>query len=224
MNLNRMNLMKYAAELVGTFLFFTVGFMGVQAALVSQVPVLIAVPFAFGLGLLLAIYAFGHVSGGHFNPAVTVAMALDRRTTPVDAVGYIVAQVVGAVGAALLLQGLFDSAAVKSVLTRPGNGFTDIKALILETILTAGFLLVILASTKKSATVAGLAIPLTLVAIHFAAIPFTGSSVNPARSLGPALVAGDLGVIWIYLVGPVLGAIIGWALWTYVRERGPSGM
>ncbi len=215
-----MHVMKYAAELVGTFLFFTVGFIGVQAALVAQVQTLVAVPFAFGLGLLLAIYAFGHVSGGHYNPAVTVAMALDRRTTPVDAVGYIVAQIVGAVGAALLLQALFNSAAVKSVLTQPGNGFTDVKALVLETILTAGFLLVILASTKKSATVAGLAIPLTLVAIHFAAIPFTGSSVNPARSLGPALVAGDLSVIWIYIVGPVLGGIIAWALWAFVRERG----
>jgi aquaporin Z len=214
--MDEINPRAWAAELVGTFLFFALPFVAVQGAGVTSGPPLVIIPFAFGLGLLLAIYAFGHVSGGHFNPAVTIAMVLDGRTKPVDGVGYIVAQIVGAVGAAALLLYLFNTAAVQGVLTKPGNGFTDVNAALYEAILTAGFLLVILASTKKAPQVAGLAIPLTLVAIHFAAVPFTGASVNPARSLGPAIIAGDFSSIWVYLVGPVVGGIVGWAIWRAV--------
>ena len=101
-----MNTRAYLAELLGTFLFMMIGYASVaafRAAGDPPVPSLLVVPFAFGLGLLGAIYAFGHASGGHFNPAVTVAMVLDGRTTPADAVGYIVAQVVGAIGAAAVI-------------------------------------------------------------------------------------------------------------------------
>ena len=110
----------------------------------AAAPLLVVVPLAFGFGLLAAIFAFGHLSGGHFNPAVTVAMVIDGRTTPADAVGYIVAQVIGAIGAAGLVLVLWSQAAVAATITAPGNGFSDIQALILETVLTAGFLLVIL--------------------------------------------------------------------------------
>ncbi len=208
-----MDIRKSLAELVGTFLFLGMGMTAVQGVGATQAPVLLPVPFAFGLGLLAAIFAVGHISGGHFNPAVTVAMALDRRTKPVDAVGYIVAQVLGGIAAALLVLALFSQDAVKGVITQPGHGFDDIKALVLETILTAGFVLVILASTRKASALAALAIPLTLVAIHFVAVPFTGSSVNPARSIGPALVGGDLTSLWVYIVAPIAGGIIGWAIW-----------
>ena len=187
-----LNLRACAAELVGTFLFFAIGFMAVQSTGALQAPVLVVVPFAFGLGLLAAIAAFGPISGGHFNPAVTIAMVLDGRTSVLDAIGYIVAQVVGGAGSALLILLVFNQDAVKGVITSPGHGFTDIQALILETVLTAVFILVILASSKKAPAMAGLIIPLTLVAIHFAAVPFSGSSVNPARSIGPALLGGDL--------------------------------
>lgn len=217
-----LNLRACVAELVGTFLFFAIGFMAVQAIGALQAPVLVIVPFAFGFGLLAAIAAFGPVSGGHFNPAVTIAMVLDGRTTVVDAVGYIIAQVVGGAGAALLILALFDQDAVKGVITAPGHGFTDVQALILETVLTAIFVLIILASSKKAPAMAGLIIPLTLVAIHFAAVPFSGSSVNPARSIGPALLGGDLGSLWIYLVGPVVGAVIGWAVWAIVARDARS--
>lgn len=206
-----MNTRAYVAELLGTFLFFTIGFSAVQSvgALGGAAPLLVVVPFAFGLGLLAAIFAFGHLSGGHFNPAVTIAMVVDGRTSPTDAVGYIVGQVIGAMGAAALVLVLWDQAAVAATITAPGSGFSDLQALAFETVLTAGFILVILASTRHTPSHAALIIPLTLVAIHFAAVPFTGSSVNPARSLGPALLGGDLSKLWIYLVGPIVGGIVG---------------
>ena len=205
-----MNTRAYLAELLGTFLFFAIGLTSVQAvgAVGAGAPLLVVVPLAFGLGLLAAIFAFGHISGGHFNPAVTVAMVIDGRTTPADAAGYIVAQVIGAIGAAGLVLVLWSQAAVAGTITAPGSGFTDMQALILETVLTAIFLLVILASTKHASSLAALAIPLTLVAIHLAAVPFTGASVNPARSIGPALLGGDLSTLWIYLVAPIIGAVI----------------
>jgi aquaporin Z len=205
-----MNTRAYVAELLGTFVFFTIGLTGIQAvgALGAAAPLLVVVPFAFGLGLLVAIFAFGHLSGGHFNPAVSVAMAIDRRITPVDAVGYIVAQVVGAIGAAALILVLWNQEAVAATITAPNSGFTDVQALVLETVLTAIFLLVILTSTRYASSHAALAIPLTLVAIHLAAVPFTGSSVNPARSIGPALLGGDLSKLWIYLAGPTVGGIV----------------
>jgi len=206
-----MNTRAYLAEFLGTFLFFALGLTAVQTigAVGDGAPLMVVVPFAFGFGLLAAIFAFGHISGGHFNPAVTVAMLLDRRIEAVDAAGYIVAQVLGGLGSALFVLVLFDQASVAGTITAPGNGFTDLQALILETSLTAIFLIVILAATRHASALAALAIPLTLVVIHFAAVPFSGASVNPARSIGPALVGGDLGALWIYLVGPILGGVIG---------------
>ena len=205
-----MNTRAYGAELLGTFLFFAIGLSSVQAvgALGGDAPLLVVVPLAFGLGLLAAIFAFGHLSGGHFNPAVTVAMAIDGRTTPTDAVGYIVAQVVGGIAAAGLVLVLWSQEAVAGTITAPGSGFSDIQAVVFEAVLTAIFLLVILSSTKHASSLAALAIPLTLVAIHLVAVPFTGSSVNPARSIGPALIGGDLSSLWIYLVAPILGAVV----------------
>jgi aquaporin Z len=207
-----MNTRKYLAELLGTFLFFTIGLSSVQAVLAlgdGKAPLMVVVPLGFGFGLLAAIFTFGHISGGHFNPAVSVAMVVDRRMSATDAAGYIVAQIIGATGAAGLILVLFNQAAVKATGTHPGNGFDDIKALVLETVLTAIFLLVILTATKHASSLAALAIPLTLVGIHLAAIPFTGASVNPARSIAPALIGGDLSDLWVYLVGPILGGIIG---------------
>lgn len=206
-----MNTRAYAAELLGTFLFFAIGLSSVQAvgALGANAPLLVVVPLAFGLGLAAAIFAFGHISGGHYNPAVTVAAVVDRRISTTDAGGYIVAQLFGATAAAGLVLVLWNQAAVAATITAPGSGFTDIGALILETVLTAGFILVILSATRHASSLAALAIPLTLVAIHLAAVPFTGASVNPARSIGPALLGGDLSKVWIYIVGPVVGGVIG---------------
>ena len=101
-------------------------------------------PFAFGLGLLAAIFAFGHISGGHFNPAVTVAMILDKRAPAVEGVGYIVAQIIGAIAAAVVVMLTVSQEAVAAGITKPGAGITDISALIIEMIFTAIFLTVIL--------------------------------------------------------------------------------
>ena len=219
-----MNTRAYLAELLGTFLFFAIGLSSVQAVgvLGAAAPLLVVVPLAFGFGLLAAIFAFGHLSGGHFNPAVTVAMVIDGRTTPSDAVGYIVAQVIGAIAAAALVLALWGQAAVAATITKPGNGFGDIQALVFEAVLTAGFLLVILSATKHASTHAALAIPLTLVAIHFAAVPFTGASFNPVRSLAPALLGGDLSQLWVYLVAPIVGAVVAALVYRAVNAE-PSG-
>jgi len=209
-----MNALKYFAELVGTFLFMMVGYASVAnfSATTPATAGILVVPFAFGLGLLAAIFAFGHISGGHFNPAVTVAMVLDKRTTAIEGVGYVIAQVIGAIGAAAVVYVTVSQAAVKAGVTAPGPGITEVSALILETVFTAIFLVVILTASKRAGSLAGVAIALTLVAIHFALSTLTGSSVNPARSIGSALVGGDLTGIWIYLVGPVVGGIIGWGI------------
>jgi len=209
-----MNTRAYLAELVGTFLFMMVGYASVAAFGVAApaIPGLLVVPFSFGLGLMAAIWAFGDISGGHYNPAVTLAMVADRRTTPVDAVGYIVAQVIGAIVAAGVVMVTISQAAVAAGITKPGTGVSDTSALILETVFTAIFLIVILTTSKRNAAMAPFAIPLCLVAIHFAIATLTGSSVNPARSLGSAIVGGDLTGIWIYIVGPLVGGLIGWGV------------
>jgi aquaporin Z len=217
-----MSTRKYLAELLGTFLFLTIGYASVAAFGAAGVPGLLVVPFAFPLGLLAAIFSFGHVSGAHFNPAVTVAMVIDKRTSPMDAAGYIVAQAIGAIGAAALVLAVAGQAAVAAGVTKPGGGVTDIGALILETFLTAGFVAVILTSTKRAPLLAPLAIPLTLIAIHFAAAPLSGASVNPVRSLGSALVGGDLTGLWIYIVAPIVGAVVGWAMFRVVDGGGET--
>jgi aquaporin Z len=219
-----MDTRKYLAELIGTFLFMTIGYASVAAFGAAEAPGLLVVPFSFSLGLLAAIFAVGHISGGHFNPAVTIAMVLDGRTTPINAVGYIVAQVVGAIGAAAVVLVVTTQAAVAAGVTKPGGGVTDVGAIILEVVLAAGFLLVILTSTKRAPALAPLAIPLTLVAIHFAAAPLSGASVNPARSIGSALVGGDLASLWIYLVAPIVGAVAGWAIYRAVDGGGDEAL
>ena len=210
-----MNARIYLAELLGTFLFMLVGYASVANFNDTTPPTaaILVVPFSFGFGLLAAIFAFGHVSGGHFNPAVTIAAALDRRLPAFEALGYVVAQVIGAIGAAGVIRLTVSQAAVAGAITVPGQGITDANALILEAAFNAIFIVVILTSTKRAPALAPLAIALTLVAIHFGIVNLTGSSVNPARSIGAALVGGDLTGLWIYLVGPIVGGIIGWVIY-----------
>jgi aquaporin Z len=217
-----MNARKYLAELIGTFLFMMLGYASVAGIPNASAPTpnLLVVPFAFGLGLLAAIFAFGRISGGHFNPAVTVAMVLDRRTLPVEGVAYIIAQVIGAIAAAVVVMLTVSKDAVAAGITKPGTGVSDVGALILETVFTAIFLTVILTVSKRNATMAVIAIPLTLVAIHFAIATLTGSSVNPARSIGSALVGGDINQLWIYIVGPTIGGIIGYGIYKLMDGGG----
>ena len=144
-----MNTRAYVAELLGTFLFFSIGYLSVAAFGVTDAAGLLVVPFSFGFGLLAAIFAFGHVSGGHFNPAVTVAAVVDGRTSVQDAVGYIVAQVAGALAAGLFVMVAVSQDAVAAGVTRPSNGVTDIGALLIEIVLSAGFIVVMLRRERR---------------------------------------------------------------------------
>lgn len=219
---------RYLAELFGTFILVFGGTTGLAAALKASnaLPgatnaggpnaiVLIVVPFAFALSLMAALYAFAEVSGGHFNPAVSLGLFLDRRLTFEDLLGYWIFQFAGAILASLLMLVPFSHDIVKATATTPSSNGT---ALFLEITLTAIFVLVILHSTKSDryGGSALISIPLTLLMIHFAAIPWSGSSVNPARSLGPALVGDQWHAFWIYVVGPAAGAIIAWIVYTVV--------
>jgi aquaporin Z len=151
-------------------------------------------------------------------------MVLDKRTLPMDAVGYIVAQAVGAIGAAAFVLVVAGQASVTAGITKPGGGVTEIGALLLETVLTAGFVAVILTATKRAPLLAPLAIPLTLVAIHFASAPLSGASVNPVRSLGSALIGGDLAGLWIYIVAPIVGSVVGWAVFRVIDGGGEEAL
>jgi aquaporin Z len=200
---------KYAAELLGTFVLVFAGTTAVVASIATTSPVLIVAALAFGLGLLAGLYAFGEVSGGHFNPAVSLAMFLDKRLSSNDLIGYWAAQFAGGILAAVGLWIASSRDDVAATATVPG-GFGDGSAFFIELVFTAIFVSVILqaSASGRFGGSALLAIPLALVAVHLAAIPFSGSSVNPARTFGPDLIGGEWDGIWIYLIAPPLGAIL----------------
>jgi aquaporin Z len=200
---------KYAAELLGTFVLVFAGTTAVVASIATTSPVLIVAALAFGLGLLAGLYAFGEVSGGHFNPAVSLAMFLDKRLSSNDLIGYWAAQFAGGILAAVGLWIASSRDDVATTATVPG-GFGDGSAFFIELVFTAIFVSVILqaSASGRFGGSALLAIPLALVAVHLAAIPFSGSSVNPARTFGPDLIGGEWDGIWIYLIAPPLGAIL----------------
>ncbi|MEE9183314.1 MAG: aquaporin, partial [Acidimicrobiia bacterium] len=184
--------------------------------------VMATVPLAFGFALLAGLYAFGEVSGGHFNPAVTLAMFVDRRASVSDLIGYWIAQVAGALLGSLTLMWMTNSDAVEATVNGyGGNGAGT--GWISEVVLTAIFVMVILQVTRSStmSNQGFVAIPLALVAIHYAGIPFSGASVNPARSIGPALVSGSdraISELWVYLLAPLVGALVGWIVWKVVVQ------
>jgi len=212
---------RYLAEMFGTFILVFVGTTSIVAIakLNAQGTAVFSAhftaPFAFGLALMAGLYAFAEVSGGHFNPAVSLGLFLDRRLTFEDLLGYWIFQFAGAILASLLMLIPFDHDLVKGTANVPhGDG----ASLFVEIATTAIFVLVILQATKsdKFGGSALVAIPLTLVAIHFATIPIDGTSVNPARSLGPALVGAQWTGFWIFVIGPAVGAIIAWVIYAVV--------
>jgi aquaporin Z len=209
---------KYAAELLGTFVLVFGGTTAIVASSLEQTPVLIIAPFAFGLALLAGLYAFADVSGGHYNPAVSLAMFLDRRLPSSDLIGYWVSQFAGGILAAIVLWIISSRDDVATTATVPGP-LGDGSAFLVELVFTAIFVAVILESSasERWGGSALLAIPLTLVAVHLAAIPFSGSSVNPARTFGPDLIGGEWDGIWIYFIAPPLGAVIAVAVYRYLR-------
>jgi len=202
---------KYLAEFMGTFILVFVGSMGIlSVGGANGAAEIIAIALAFGLGLLAAIWVVAHVSGAHFNPAVTLAMLLDGRTSFSDAIGYWIGQFAGATVASLVVLAATSQDDVATTMTR----FTDRNtAILVEIALTAIFVWTILAVTKTGGHNAPVAIALTLVMVHLVGIPFSGASVNPARSFGSAAVANTFGNLWVYLLAPLVGAVIAFGLY-----------
>ncbi|CAP02612.1 water channel (aquaporin Z) (MIP family) [Acinetobacter baumannii SDF] len=215
---------KYFAEFLGTF-WLVFGGCG-SAVLAAAFPELgigfAGVALAFGLTVLTGAYALGHISGGHFNPAVSVGLWVGGRFDVKDLIPYIVAQVVGATAAAFVLYIIAQGqAGFSGVGGFAANGFGDLSpnkfglgsAFIIEVVLTAFFLIIILGATDRRAPAgfAPIAIGLGLTLIHLISIPVTNTSVNPARSTGVAFFAetAALSQLWLFWVAPILGAVIG---------------
>ncbi|HEX6947174.1 MAG TPA: aquaporin [Acidimicrobiia bacterium] len=197
---------KYLAELLGTMILVAVGSLGILAVGGAGGPAeVVAIAFAFGLALFAAISALGHVSGGHFNPAVTLGMLVDRRIGLSDAIGYWVGQIAGGIVGSLIILAAADQDAVAMTNTTYGDLTT---AIVVEVLLAAVFVWVIMAVTRGGGSHVPLTIGLTLVMVHLAAIPLSGASVNPARSFGPAVVSGEFGNIGVYLYAPLIGGIV----------------
>jgi len=218
---------KYWAELIGTFALVLVG-CG-SAVIAGKYIGFMGISFAFGLTVLAMVYAIGNISGCHINPAISVAMLVAGRLGWKDTIFYVIFQCVGAVLAALLLwliaSGMPDYSLAVNGLGQNGYGalspgkFDLLSCFLAEIVLTALFLFVIFGSISKNAPAgfAGLAIGLSLVLIHLVGIPITGTSVNPARSLGPALVAGGgaLSQLWLFWVAPLIGGILAAVVWRW---------
>jgi aquaporin Z len=229
---------KYAAELIGTFwLTFAGCGSAVIAAAFPEVGIgLVGVSLAFGLSVVTMAYAIGHVSGCHLNPAVTVGLAAGGRFPAGQILPYVIAQVIGALAAAGLLY-LIASGAADFDVTKgfASNGYGDhspgkysmVAGFAIEVVMTMMFLFIIMGSThgKAPAGFAPLAIGLALVMIHLVSIPVTNTSVNPARSTGPALFVGGwaLQQLWLFWVAPLIGGVLGGAVYRWLSEE-PSGV
>ncbi|MCH8129299.1 MAG: aquaporin [Acidobacteria bacterium] len=204
---------KLLAELFGAYVLVLVGTTAILAATDGEWSArIIAIAFGFGLALLAGLYAFGEVSGGHFNPAVSLAMALDGRIGWGLMIQYWVAQIAGAVLAGFTLVAATSKAEVATTATIFSGELWE--AFVFEAVFAAIFIAVILkvtSSADNSSTVF-LAISLTLVAIHLALIPFTGASVNPARSLGSGVAGGVWEDQWVYWIAPLVGGAVGWGV------------
>jgi aquaporin Z len=225
---------RLGAEFIGTF-WLVLGGCG-AAVLAAKFPGVgigfVGVALAFGLTVLTMAYAVGHISGGHFNPAVTVGVAVGGRFPFKDVIPYIVAQVIGAIVAAAVLKiiasGVPQFDLVASGFATNGydahspGGYSLNAALTCEIVMTFGFLIVILGSTDSRAApgFAGLAIGLALTLIHLISIPVTNTSVNPARSTGPALFVGGAALeqLWLFWVAPIVGAIIAGVVYRFFES------
>lgn len=210
---------KLFAEMLGTMVLVL---MGCGAAVFNggagSVAAVLTIAFAFGLSVVAMAYTIGGISGCHINPAITLGVWMSGRMSGKEAVGYMVAQIVGAViGSAIL----YAISSPMGLTATGANGYGEglfVPALISETVFTFIFVLTVLGTTAKENSApkfAGLIIGLTLVLVHIVCIPITGTSVNPARSIAPALFAGGeaLSQLWLFVVAPFVGAAIAALVW-----------
>ena len=221
---------KYFAEMVGTFVLT---FMGCGAAVSLNCGVdtasVLGTALAFGLAVVAMAYAIGGISGCHINPAITLGVFLSKRMSAKDCAGYMVAQVIGAIIAAAVLYGLVATDPSLALGTKTGaNACASdcvFNGLLAEVVLTFVFVLVVLGATSKTNGAtnnwAGLAIGLALVLIHLVGIHYTGTSVNPARSIGPALFEGGkaLSQLWVFIVGPLVGGALAAGVWGLLANK-----
>lgn len=213
---------KYFAEMIGTMVLVLMGcgaavFAGAGQPFASVGT--LGVAFAFGLSVVAMVYTIGSISGSHINPAITLGVYLSGRMSAKDAGLYMVFQVIGAIIGSSILWFLAKDSSSATTLTG-ANGFADghmAQAFVAEMVFTFIFVLVVLGVTAKNGLnhFAGVAIGLALVLIHIVAIPITGTSVNPARSIGPAIFQGGaaLSQLWLFIVAPFLGAAISAVVW-----------
>jgi len=216
---------KYVVELVGTFILV---FMGCGSAVIAGGQIgYVGISFAFGFSVLVMVYALGGISGCHINPAVSIAMLIAGKIKPRDTIIYTIAQCIGAaIGAAtlyLIMLGNPNYSLASNGLGQNGYDaaspakFSMISCFFAELILTFIFLLVIFGSTSEKAPkgFAGITIGLSLTLIHLVGIPVTGTSVNPARSLGPAIIVGStaLDQLWLFWAAPIIGAVLAAVVW-----------
>ena len=221
---------KYCAEILGTFVltFFGCG----SAAIAGSTLGTLGIAFAFGLSIVAMAYAIGNISGCHINPAVSLGVFLAGKMSWHDFCGYVLSQTLGAILGAFLLAILITMSNLGGVdVTGLGaNGYCiassiglpALGAFAAEMVLTAVFVLTILGVTngEKTSVIAGLVIGLTLTFVHIMGIPLTGTSVNPARSFGPALMLGGLALrqVWLFIVAPFAGAAVAALLWKNFNE------
>ncbi len=223
---------KYLAEMVGTMVLVLMGcgsavFAGSAAGAVSTGVGTLGVALAFGLAVVAMAYTIGGISGCHINPAITLGVLLSGRMSGKEAAMYIVFQVLGAIIGSAILWALVSTGAHGGPTATGSNGFAEgmmVQAFIAEAVFTFIFVLVVLGSTdseKGAGNLAGLAIGLTLVLVHIVCIPITGTSVNPARSIGPALFQGGeaLSQLWLFIVAPFVGAALSALVWNVLSAK-----
>ncbi|MCL1862959.1 MAG: aquaporin [Defluviitaleaceae bacterium] len=223
-----MAIKKYCCEFIGTFVLT---FMGCGSAVFLGAAMgggHLAVALAFGLSIVAMAYVIGGVSGCHINPAVSFSMLLDKRMSVNDFAFYVVAQVLGAVVAAALLFAFVEGFGITDITGGLGtNGVANAGgisgAFVIEVVLTFIFVLTILGVTtnEKMAHVAGIVIGLTLAFVHIVGIPLTGTSVNPARSIGPAIFAGGaaLSDVWVFILAPLFGAALAALVYRFLIRK-----
>ncbi len=220
---------KYLAEMVGTMVLTLLG-CGTAVSLNcgSDIASVVGTAMAFGLAVVAMAYAIGGVSGCHINPAITLGCLLSKRISGKDAAMYMIFQVIGAVIGSAILFALtyYDQVQAGGTLTGANSCGAHglVAGLIAEIVLTCIFVLVVLGATdekKGAGNFAGLAIGLSLILIHLVGIHYTGTSVNPARSIGPALFQGGQAIseLWVFIVGPFAGAAIAAGIWKIIGSE-----
>lgn len=210
---------KYLAEFIGTFLLVFLGTGSVIVNVLTDGSLgLVGISFAWGLVVAALIYIFGPISGTHINPAVTISLAVGGLMPKKEVLGYLLTQIAGAIVASFLLKLIFPETETLGGTMPSGSVW---QSFVLEIIMTFILLLTVLGVTAKMETehLTGLVVGLVIVAIILFAGPISGASINPARSIGPAVVAGNFLHLWVYIVAPTIGAVLAVLLWKIFNTK-----